>query len=84
MPVIVKAQGSDSTYDVIKKFKKASASADTVQKARDRRFFQKPSKKRAIKKIEVKRLRRRARSLKKMKNVSAASIQRIMDRINTL
>jgi len=84
VPVIVKAQGSDSTYDVIKKFKKAASAADVVQKAKDRRFFEKPSQKRATMKIEVKRLRRRARSLKRMKNISAASIQRIMDRINTL
>ncbi len=81
MPIIIKAQGNDSTFDVIKKFKKATSAADIVTKARDRRYFQKPSKKRTIKKTEMRRLRKRARNLKKMKNISAQVLQRISDRL---
>ena len=81
MPIIVKAQGSDNTNDVIKKFKKAIATTDIVQKAKDRRYFKKPSQVRAEKKIQMTRLRRRARVLKRTKNISAASLQRINDRL---
>lgn len=81
MPIIVKAQGNDSTFDVIKKFKKATSAADIVTKARDRRYFQKPSLKRTIKKTEMRRLRKRARNLKKMKNISSVVLQRINDRL---
>jgi ribosomal protein S21 len=81
MPIIIKAKAGDSTYDLIKKFKKAVASSDIVQKAKDRRFFQKPSALRTIIKTEKRRLSKRARSLKKMKNISAEALQRINDRL---
>jgi len=83
MAIVIKAQGNDNTFDVIKKFKKAVASTGIVQKAKDRRFFTKPSQERAVKKIEMKRLQKRARSLKKQKNVSSASLQRIKERLST-
>lgn len=83
MPIVVKAQGSDTTGDVIKKFKKAAASSNVVIIAKDRAFFQKPSRKRAVKKIERKRLQRRARSLKKMKNISPASLERLNERLGS-
>lgn len=83
MPIVVKAQGNDSTFDVIKKFKKAVAATGIVQKAKDRRYFTKPSQERAVKKIERKRLQKRARSLKKQKNISAASLERIKERLNS-
>lgn len=82
MPIIIKAKSGDSTHDVIKKFKKAVASSDIVQKARDRRFYQKPSEIRTVKKTEKRRLRKRARSLKKMKNISPIVLQRINDRLS--
>ncbi len=81
MPIIVKAQGNDSTFDVIKKFKKATSAADIVTKAKDRRYYQKPSEKRTIKKTETRRLRKRARALKKMKNISPIVLQRIGERL---
>lgn len=83
MPIVIKAQGSDTTGDVIKKFKKAAASSNVVIIAKDRAFFQKPSRKRAVKKIERKRLQRRARSLKKMKNISPASLERLNERLGS-
>ena len=82
MPIIVKAQGSDSTLDVIKKFKKATAGSNVIVDARERAYYRKPSQVRAVKKIEMKRLRKRSRSLKKMKNISPQAIQRINDRLS--
>lgn len=82
MPIVVKAKPNDSTNDVIRKFKKVSAAADVVKKAKARRFFQKPSRDRSTKKIEMNRLRKRARSLKKTKNVSPTALQRIKDRLS--
>lgn len=82
MPIVIKAQGNDNTSDVIKKFKKAVASSDIVNIAKDRAFFRKPAKLRAEKKISQVRLRRRARKLKKMKNIDPAALQRIDERIS--
>jgi ribosomal protein S21 len=82
MPVIVKAHGKDSTHDVIKKFKKAVSATNTVQIAKDGMYFTKPSKTRATKKIQIKRLKRRSRSLKKMKNISPVVLQKIAERIS--
>lgn len=82
MPIIIKAKQGDSTHDVIKKFKKAVAASDIVTKARDRRFFKKPSAVRTEKKSEKRRLRKRAQSLKKMKNISAEVMQKINERLS--
>lgn len=82
MPIIVKAQGNDSTHDVIKKFKKAVANTDIVQQAKDRRYYTKPSQQRAVRKTEIRRLRKRSRALKRMKNVSPIALGRIMERLN--
>ena len=81
MPIIIKAKPGDSTHDIIKKFKKAVASSDIVTKARERRFYKKPSEERTIKKTEKRRLRKRALGLKKMKNISPAVLQRIGERL---
>lgn len=81
MPIVIKAQSGDSTSDVIRKFKKAAAATNVVQNAKDRRYFKKPSKVRAEKKIERNRLRKKARSLKQMKNISSEVIERIHERI---
>ena len=82
MPIVIKAQGSESTNDVIRKFKKAVAATNIVQQAKDRAVYVKPSQKRAVKKIATKRLQRRVRKLKRMKNISPQVIQRITDRIS--
>ncbi len=81
MAIIIKAQGNENTNDVIKKFKKAIATTDIVQKAKDRRYFKKPSQVRAVKKIEMSRLRKRSRALKRTKNISPAALQRINERL---
>lgn len=77
MPIIIKAKGNDSTNDVIKKFKKAVASADVVQKAKNRTYFQKPSQVKAAKTSARSRMRRRLHSMKRMKNISPETLQRI-------
>lgn len=77
MAIVVRAKKSDSTNDVIRKFKKASVASGIVQKIKDSRYFRKPSQIRAEKTATRSRLKRRARSLKKMKNISPQVIARI-------
>ena len=81
MPVIVKAQGSDNTNDVIKKFKRATSTANVVDIAKDRRYYQKPSEVKSVHKTEMRRLRKRSRALKRMKNISPTVIERINQRL---
>ena len=81
LPIIVKAKKNQSTNDLIRLFRKKAAVADIVQIVRDRRYFKKPSKEKAEKLIEQNRLRKRARSLKKMKNISPTVLARINERL---
>ncbi len=83
MPVVVKAKKNDSYYDLIKRFKKAVSANEIVQKVKDRRYHQKPSKIKSAKTSERNRLRKRLHSLKKMKNVSQNSLERIIERMNS-
>ena len=81
MPIVIKAKKGESTNDVIRKFKKAAVASGVVQKAKDSRYYQKPSKVRAAKTATRSRLKRRARSLKKMKNISPQVITRINQKL---
>ena len=81
MAIIVKSTGSDSLGDLVRRFKRQTAIADVAQKARDRQYFQKESRVRSVKKMQHNRLRRRVRSLKRMKNISPATIQRLNERL---
>ena len=83
MPIIIKAKKNQSTSDIIRQFKKVVAGAGVVQVAKDRRFFQKPSRIKASKVAERSRLKRRARSLKKMKNISPVAISKIQQRLGS-
>jgi ribosomal protein S21 len=83
MPIIIKPHGNDSTGDLIKRFKKAVITTDVVQKAKDRRYYKKPSQVRAERTIERLRLQKRTRSLKKMKNISPQVIARLEERISS-
>lgn len=83
MPIIIRAHGNDSTNDLIKKFKKVTIATDVVQIVKDRRYYQKPSKIKAVKNTEMRRLKKRARSLKKLKNISPQVIARIEERLNS-
>ena len=49
MPIVINATQKDNTHDLIKQFKRATALADIVQIAKDKRYFQKPAKIRADK-----------------------------------
>ncbi len=82
MPIVIKPHGSDSVGDLIRRFKKAVAITDIVQKAKDRAVYQKPSRIRATKTIAHNRLQKRARTLKRMKNISPQVLQRISERLN--
>ncbi|PIY80211.1 MAG: hypothetical protein COY80_04255 [Candidatus Pacebacteria bacterium CG_4_10_14_0_8_um_filter_42_14] len=82
MPIVIRAKQNDSTNDVIKRFKRAVTQVDIVQKAKDAAFFISKASMRASKRMDMNRLRRRARSLKRMKNVSELSLQRINDRLH--
>ncbi len=84
MPVIVKSKKGDSNSSLIRRFKKAVFNQDIVQRARDRRYYQKPSEVRAQKNSEKKHLRKKLKTLKKMKNVSPQSLRRLREKINSL
>lgn len=84
MPIVIKAKKSDSTNDLIRKFKKAVAATGIVQIVKDRRYFKKPSKIKAEQTATNSRLKRRARSLKKMKNISPAALARINQKLGKI
>jgi ribosomal protein S21 len=81
MAIVIKAKKSDSTNDLIRKFKKAVAATGVVQIVKDRRYYKKPSKVRSEKTATDNRLKRRARSLKKMKNISPQALVRINQKL---
>ncbi|MDH5532865.1 MAG: 30S ribosomal protein S21 [Candidatus Pacebacteria bacterium] len=82
MPIIIKANPKSNTNSLIRDFKKVIAVTDIVQRVRDRRYFQKPSKINAIKKIQKNRLQRKIRVLKHTKNIGADVIDRMTARLN--
>jgi len=83
LPIIIKAKNNKSNNaKMIRDFKKATAIADVVEKARARRYFQKPSQLKAVNKIMRKRLQRKIRSLKKTKNISSEVIDKMVARLS--
>lgn len=83
MPIIIRAKKNQSTSDVIRQFKKAVSAAGIVQITKDRRYFQKPSRLKSITTAEYSRLKRRAHSLKKTKNISSSTIAKIQQRLGS-
>jgi ribosomal protein S21 len=81
MAIVIKAKKSDSTNDLIRRFKKAVAATGIVQIVKDRRYFKKPSKIKSERTATNNRLKRRARTLKKRKNVSPAALVRINQKL---
>jgi ribosomal protein S21 len=69
VPIIIKARGDDHTGDLIKKFKKIIAATNIIQVVKDRKYYQKPSEVRTLKMNELRRMRKRMKSLKRQKNV---------------
>ncbi|MEA2056565.1 MAG: 30S ribosomal protein S21 [Patescibacteria group bacterium] len=84
MAVVVKAKKDDSTSSLIRRFKKAVKSEDIVQKTRDRRYYKKPATLRAERKSTKRHLKKRLKTVKKMKNASPRSIQHLKQRIGEL
>ena len=83
MPIVIRAKKNQSTSDLIRQFKKAVAATGVVQIVKDRRYFQKPSKVKSIKTAELSRLKKRAHSLRKTKNISALTISKIRARLGS-
>lgn len=81
LPIIIRAKKNQSSSDLIRQFKKAVAASGVVQIVKDRRYFQKPSRIKATKTAEMSRLKRRAHSLAKTKNISALTIAKIRARL---
>lgn len=83
LPIVIRAKKNQSTSDLIRQFKKAVAATGVVQIVKDRRYFQKPSKIKSIKTAELSRLKKRAHSLRKTKNISALTIAKIRARLGS-
>lgn len=85
MPIIVrKTSKSDSTGNLVRKFKKAVSAMDIVQRTRDRRYYKKPSTIKAERLSEKRHLRKRLKTLKKMKNVPPQSLRSLREKIRSL
>ena len=82
LPIIIKAKPKDNNNSIIREFKKVSAITGIVDRVRDGRYFQKPSKVKSIKKIQKTRLRRKIRVLKHTKNIGVDVIDRMTARLN--
>ena len=83
LPIVIRAKKNQSTSDLIRQFKKAVAATGIVQIVKDRRYFQKPSKIKSLKTAELSRLKKRAHSLRKTKNISALTISKIRARLGS-
>ncbi len=82
MPIVIKAQKGDSTRDLIRQFKKATAATDIVNKVKDRRFYIKRAQEMNVLKSQKRRLKNKIRSLKKMKNISPRVIEYLTERLS--
>ena len=82
MPIVIKTQKGDSTRDLIRQFKKATAATDIVNKVKDRRFYVKRAQEMNILKSQKRRLKNKIRSLKKMKNISPRVIAYLTERLS--
>ncbi|MCL2110169.1 bS21 family ribosomal protein [Microgenomates group bacterium] len=83
MAIVIKARPGDSTGDLVKRFKKAVTSSNMLVKVKDRQFHQRPSQARKMAGNDMRRLARRLRGLKKMKNIDPEIISRMTDKIST-
>jgi ribosomal protein S21 len=71
LPIIIKGKGDDHSGDLVKKFKKIVAATNIIQNVKDRKYYMKPSEVRTQRMNELRRMRKRLRSLKKLKNIPA-------------
>lgn len=82
MPIVIKAGKSDSVASLIRKFKRAIKAQDIVQKVRDRRYFKKPATIKAEALATKRHLKKKLRTLKKMKNVPEKSLEKLKEKIS--
>jgi ribosomal protein S21 len=84
MPIIITAANgkSDSTSDLIRRFKRAIAATNLVITVKDRRFHVKPAEAKNRMMNEKRRLKKKLRSLKRMKNISPEVIKRLTERLS--
>ncbi len=68
MPIIIRAKGDDHTGDLIKKFKKVIAATNIIQVIKDRKYYMKPSEIRTQRQNEIRRMKKRIRVIKRLKN----------------
>ena len=68
MPIIIRAKSDDHPGDLIKKFKKVIAATNIIQVVKDRKYYMKPSEIRTQRQNEIRRMKKRMRVIKKLKN----------------
>lgn len=83
MSIVVKNRGGEPVNELIKRFKKISIALDVQTLVKDRQYHLRPSQVKKNLKNDNRRLRRRLRGLKKMKNISPDIISRMSDKLAT-
>ena len=83
MTIVVKNRGNESVGDMIKRFKKISVAMDIQTLVKDRQYYERPSQVRKNYNNDNRRLRRRLRGLKKMKNISPDIIARMHEKLSS-
>jgi len=83
MTIVVKNRGNESVGDMVKRFKKISVAMDIQTLVKDRQYHLRPSQVRKNNKNDNRRLRRRLRGLKKMKNISPEIIARMHEKLSS-
>ena len=83
MTIVVKNLGSETVGDMVKRFKKITVAMDIQTLVKDRQYHLRPSQVRKNNKNDNRRLRRRLRGLKKMKNISPEIIARMHEKLSS-
>ncbi len=83
MTIVVKNRGNESVGDMVKRFKKISVAMDIQTIVKDRQYHLRPSQVRKNNNNDNRRLRRRLRGLKKMKNISPEIIARMHEKLSS-
>jgi ribosomal protein S21 len=82
MPIVIKKNGkNDSTRDLIRRFKKTSSAIDVVDRARERQYHVTEAQKRKEIRDGHRRLKKKIRQLKQMKNIPPRVIERLTERL---
>ena len=82
MPIVIKQTGkNDSTRDLIRRFKKATSAVELVDRVRDRQYHVTDAQKIKVIRDSERRLKKKIRQLKKMKNIPPRVIERLTERL---